>query len=339
MISFQNFKSIQSYFENSQSTCRSLLLCFVGGTMQKVKNMIEIPTVEELKSNIDKSNESWKRLLIKLFTRLISSCYTTSLLSSFLEVQMVLIIRYKFLSYQIKKDPNNKIDVSVEDLLIKESIQEQFLTNTNFFLEHGIQSLLSKIETEVSRFFQNLKNTNGLFLKSLVTAPDILDIFNQIQSNLQKDLRFESFLLPSEGQLEEDSELPLKQQPQPQQQASNENEQDQEKLHLLLSETRNYLESERFAEVVKNGVDLNMNLAIKPWIEKIFEDNSKTGSLPWARVGTCLMAMEEKRTGEGEVGKQSEKIVEEILKSEAMRSFAFDIFSMFDGIVEIPGND
>eukprot|EP01088_Endostelium_zonatum_P020668 TRINITY_DN7732_c0_g1_i1.p1 TRINITY_DN7732_c0_g1~~TRINITY_DN7732_c0_g1_i1.p1 ORF type:complete len:203 (-),score=28.83 TRINITY_DN7732_c0_g1_i1:79-687(-) len=113
--------NIQSYFDNSQQTCRNTLYCVVGGTNQKIKKYTEFPSREQLHV---RDPAVWKRLLVKVFTRLLSSCYTTSLLSCFLQVQMVLIIRYKFLTFYIQKqysNPNsNELELSLSDITIKE---------------------------------------------------------------------------------------------------------------------------------------------------------------------------------------------------------------------------
>jgi len=234
---------------------------------------VVIPNTEQLRTSLKLSAEEkkslWDQVKNKTFTRTVSGIYASCLLLLFVRVEVNILGRYMYMDKGMSspeelstpvssgdtEEPsgiNGDVNSNDAEKPISDETKRNYLGLSEYLLSEGVKQLVeyiqSKVEDELTLW--------PLTKKCTVEDFDIM--FNNMRVTIESDgdlkqrsrHSFHQYLLPP---ADETPPPAPQQQQQLQPQAST--EPDTEQFAYLVNETRDVLESERFATVLKSCLD------------------------------------------------------------------------------------
>jgi hypothetical protein len=226
-LEFQQLSNIriQTYFESAQRACDATTLSFVGQLREKIDLLIEMPSSTQIRNCNNKEQKIvlWEELKTRTFSRTFIGVYSLVLLALHLRLQVNIVGRYLHLDTVLSGTTPQG------DPAFGSDTQKRYLAHAEYLLQSGmlaITPVVERVTEDVLRIWP---------LTRIVGYDDtlriILDIRNRIEGCMDTLL---TSLLPGESQDTQQNDL---------------------KLVMLLSETRNILESEAFHRVMKQCFD------------------------------------------------------------------------------------
>jgi len=274
---FEKFR-MQQYFAKSQKRCDGMLLRDVIPTLQeKLMERIQIPSKAELKLSIKGPKEQkmaiWGKAKIQIFVRTISAIFASCLMTLFLRVEVNILGRYLYLDILNDTDINSNTE---DEKPISADVQQKFLSfaNSGYIQGKGLQKLIQFIE-EITT-----DELSSWPLTKKCSFEDLEKLLSQLSARVYKDgnsleSKFSEFLL-------ENLLMPNMQ------------------LQVLVTETRDVLESKQFESILKTCVDRGFACLTEQLrgsfgpAEEVSTDqesgkeDTKVVALPFAKIGTFM---------------------------------------------------
>jgi len=218
---------MKHYFENAQRTCDATTHGFVGLLKEKIDLLIKIPASTQIRNceNKEEKIAMWEAMKIKTFARTISGIYGLVLLALHLRLQVNVVGRYLYLDTILDSTGTPQGEPAFGP-----DTQTKYLAYADYLLQSGLPGLSTVVEVATEAALKDWLLTRIVGYDD--TLRIILDIRRRVEGHMDTLL---SHLLPSEEI--QDSQL------------------DDPKLVMLLSETRNILESDIFRQVLKVCLD------------------------------------------------------------------------------------
>ena len=125
--------------------------------------------LDEIRNAKDKESkmESWEKLKIRLFTRIIAEIYALGLFVSYLRVQLSVIAGYVYLD----SCKNGSLKAN-----INQNIQKQYLSLLNTFYQEGIAEIIDPVQEAVETAIGDLS------LKEKIALKDVKSIFEKVKN-------------------------------------------------------------------------------------------------------------------------------------------------------------
>jgi len=275
MLAFQEFQHIpaqgdipfqklrmQQYFSNSQKRCDSMLLNkIIPDLQEKLFDLVPIPSKDELrqvlKGTKEEKVEMWGKAKILSFTRTIVSIYSACLMTLFLRVEVNILGRYLYMDSTLSDS-----DSSAEDEKpIPADVQQKYLSfaSSGYVQEKGLETLVSFIQERVSQELASWPLTKKC------TITDIETILSNIRDRIEKDAnaqdsKFSDFVL-------QNNLMPNLQ------------------LQVLVTETRDVLESKQFESILKSCLDQGFAILVNQ-LRSSFEHIPNVANTPESNSST-----------------------------------------------------
>ncbi|KAI8853948.1 Peroxin-3 [Chytridium lagenaria] len=242
--------------------------------LQQAKNgaAVGIDSPEVLKA---KKLEKWQELKVLSFTRTLSALYLMNLMTLFTFIQLNLLGRFIYLDSVVNDESP---DFGTEDARkgLSFETERQYLTFSWFLLNVGWNNCVARVRKAVEEVFGSLPLDYPTTYASLVDQIEEVRKRVELSSPRREDLfAFHTFLLPSEDKeiqvlLEGTSE------------GQEEMRSQQEKLKIddqlkkLLDETRDFLESPDFPNVLKTCFDQSFDVLYQSLRLTFYEERTES---------------------------------------------------------------
>jgi len=226
-LEYQQLSNIRmhTYFENAQRTCDATTFSFVNRLKEKITAMLETPSSTQIRSCESKEQKilMWENLKTRTFARVFAGMYSLVLLAIHLRLQVNVVGRYLHLGTVLAGATPQGEPAFGPDT------QKRYLAHAEYLLQSGLQGIVSRIESVTEEVLSAWPLTRNARYDDALRI--ILDIRHKVERQMDVLL---ANLLPAESQ---------------------DSQQDDPKLAMLLSETRNILESEPFCKVLRLCLD------------------------------------------------------------------------------------
>lgn len=221
----------QHHFEGILQTSDSTILSLLPKIREPLLAILETDSLlEKLKTRPANRVELWEEIKVRILTFALSSVYAESLLASLLRVQLGVVGGYVYVNSQRAQQNAG----GVLPALTNQDIHQRYLSLVQHFFENGVHELVRLVRDAVVAAFGHIS------LKERVGPADFAVGFDFVKKHISRDSKkqlpgFLRFLLPP-LEVEGDTD-------------------DVRVLNVMILETRDILETDDFAKVLRMCID------------------------------------------------------------------------------------
>uniref|UniRef100_A0A1B6J9X2 Peroxisomal biogenesis factor 3 n=1 Tax=Homalodisca liturata TaxID=320908 RepID=A0A1B6J9X2_9HEMI len=164
----------QHYFESTEKTCNQTIIFLSSTLREKISNCVNCDEIlNKLRQGASNKVELWEELKVLVFTKVSLLIYCGTLLVIALRIQLNIIGGHIYVKTLVQGSDNK----------ISSELQEEYLSQSNYFLNSGVENLYPLVREKVSLTLKDVT------LKQNLTLQHVENIFWAIQSAINDDPR------------------------------------------------------------------------------------------------------------------------------------------------------
>uniref|UniRef100_A0A1E1X678 Peroxisomal biogenesis factor 3 n=1 Tax=Amblyomma aureolatum TaxID=187763 RepID=A0A1E1X678_9ACAR len=305
----------QHHFEGILQTSDSTILSLLAKIREPLLAILETDSLlEKLKTRPANRVELWEEIKVRILTFALSSVYAESLLASLLRVQLGVVGGYVYVNSQRAQQNSG----GVLPALTNQDIHQRYLSLVQHFFENGVHELVRLVRDAVVAAFGHIS------LKERVGPADFAVGFDFVKKHISRDSKkplpgFLRFLLPP-LEVEGDTD-------------------DVRVLNVMILETRDILETDDFAKVLRMCIDqgcTNLTDIVETCFRNMRAAQHEDGSgdqaaAPAAPTATTAFAMAKLLPvlRNSLVSARQDAFLKTILQAELLRSMLANVYEAF----------